>query len=571
MVWRENGKYGSCTGRTLRRGELRSKPLLKDRGFLVKTVIKEDINFTDTEIRNVLVKFPLQDGLNDDEVVKESRENRFEQFGHRRGHFAVNMLYSLGKRKRWLIPEILKDETNQSGAEMDYNVVLVERVSSTNDRWQCSQRLKHGDCYSVCAGNEIRKPRRRKFAHVGDLRRSSSNKTEIVYEVNHTERAPSWPTYLQYDWREWRDHRKARDKEKGKKNKRRSWGCYSRREIQRTAGQNLHKGSLFFGMREKDKVKQNYSNLILCDEDSSSSISFNLGKYISDVLVSSSGNKVKKPRVNEQVFSGLNPASSELVKFYGKGSAIYMDPVDCDCQDSSKSFDHSAPTLDVPVMSYWADKEEIVSVDVAVKRERLDPRTLHDHFGEKHKESLGLPRRFSISAEDLATQFVFTCSSLNLTGGCSEEVVEANVMVVSDALPSEKWLAMKEFLNSTFKRFSLDYKHDVQSPVNTTRTDCGEGAICQVPPRKGIMPFNLLYKINQWDSRAVSRNTALAELMPIIDSCYNQHMSDKENSSTGQRTPETILCGICCNEIRQGNFKGKTFRISVTLGVHEKV
>ena len=94
----------------------------------------------------------------------------------------------------------------------------MERLSVNSSLFGPSPRLRHGDCkaqwWTVRSfGNRN-----------GESSRTSAKetkKTEIVYEVNHTEPSSIWPSFIQHNdkWREIRPG-KAQCKAKGKKNKR---------------------------------------------------------------------------------------------------------------------------------------------------------------------------------------------------------------------------------------------------------------------------------------------------------------------------------------------------------------
>ena len=334
MVWKEACKFGIHTGRTLRKPKKPLKPVSSgDRGFLTKTVANTNINFTDKDINRYLKKFHVQDGLDDEEVAKESRNHRRWRFQFGRRLFDDSVLYAIGKRKRWLLPAILTEEISEDyDSENDYKAVLVERLSATvnSEVYGPSPRLRRGDCKAVVDGKELWKPKRRKFAHVGDLWKETS-KTEIVYEVNHTEPSSIWPSFIQHN-KKWREIRpgKAQCKTKGKKNKRRTWGGYKKFELKRqecdygqrtTFDCNVDKD-----MREKKLSEGHEQSSKLYEHN----LNFDIESYITKSLTSNRRKNVKKhlkitSNKNERI-SKVNPASSHEVNLCGKGSVIYSDP-----------------------------------------------------------------------------------------------------------------------------------------------------------------------------------------------------------------------------------------------------
>ena len=333
MVWKETCKFGIHSGRTLRKPWKPLKPVSSgDRGFLTKTVANTNINFTDNDINRYLKKFHVQDGLDDEEVAKESRNHRRWRFQFGRLLFNHSVLYAIGKRKRWLLPAILTDEISEDyDSENDYKAVLVERLSATvnSEVYGPSPRLRRGDCKAVVDGEELRKPKRRKFAHVGDLWKET-NKTEIVYEVNHTEPSSIWPSFIQHNGK-WRESRpgKAQCKAKGKKNKRRTWGGYKKFELKRqecdysqrkTFNCNVDKD-----MREKKWSESHEQSSKLHEHN----LNFDIESYITKSLTINRRKNVKNhskitSNKNERI-SKVNPASSHAVNLCGKGSVIYID------------------------------------------------------------------------------------------------------------------------------------------------------------------------------------------------------------------------------------------------------
>ena len=354
MVWKESGKYGIHTGRTLRRKPF-GRICAGDRGFLTKTFVNSDINFTDQDFKRCLRKFSIQEGFSDEEVVNESRlKHRHRGLGFGRGASDNLVLYSIAKRKRWLLPTILREKIPEDyDSESDYKVVLVERASvqdSSNVFGHCrSPRLKHGDCSAVLDGADFPEPKRRKFAHLGDLR-NDSKKTEIVYEVNHTESLTSWPSYLQQHWtrvldwrphwRESRDQGKAHCKEKGNKNKRRMWGEYRKSELDKQARENQHNRMFDHSVKTDHGFELNQKVLVLSTEkfercsspvlDENGFPSFDIGDYIYKSLTSprckNSRKLTEMTSHKDRMLGTVNPASSQHVSLHGKGTAVYIDP-----------------------------------------------------------------------------------------------------------------------------------------------------------------------------------------------------------------------------------------------------
>lgn len=570
MVWKGSGKFGIHTGRTLRKTAGKACSSRRDRGFLIKTVTNPDLNFTDEDIKRCLKKFQVQDGLNDEDVVKESHHNRHWRFGGG-GFHDDTVLYSLGKRKRWLVPAVLREQIPEDyDSENDYKVVLVERVSINDSSWYCrSPRLKRGDCSAVLDGEDVRKPKRRKFAHVGDLR-NDSDKTEIFYEVNQTECGTSWPSYLQHDWRESRDQNKARCKKKGKKNKRRLWGEFRKYDLDRTACEFQQNGMLDHHQQaangEEKELTLSADDFEHCsssmlDENDFRSVNFDIGNYIFKALAttpSSCGRNnatkhVKMCAHDEGKLTTVNPASSQLVHRHGKGSAVHNDFVDSphDHYHDNTVFDTPSASATAPATAEGVIHYEAVSVDVDIKSEKLESCALQAQFGEMYKESSSVPRRFSICPTNQSTKFVFTCQpddAYNADKGTDRVVVT----VVGDAVPSRKFQDCKEFLNTFFGVFEEGSRIEEEPLCSTTMLDHSQISDGNSPCRTAVMTFDLLYDVNRWSYKASMPSLSLPD--DLTSSCI-EAVTDGE--AKVPVIPDTIVCEICYCEFYPGTSDGK--------------
>ena len=573
MVWKGTGKFGVHTGRTLRKSADQSFNR-RDRGFLIKTVTNPDINFTDEDIRRCLKKFQIQDGLNVENVVRESRESRHRHLWHV-GGFAIqdnSLLYSLGKRKRWLVPAVLREQIPADyDSENGYNVVLVKRESLNNSSWYCrSPRLKRGDCNEVVDGENVRKPKRRKFAHVGDLRRSS-DKTEIFYEVNHTETTTSWPSFLQYDWRESRDQNKARCKQKGTKNKRRMWGEFNKNELGKTCCESRQERT--FDQDVKTTIEEEEEMVLVVDnfEQCSGSMLdehnfvqrsiqyFDIGNYIWEALTATparSGVKNKKKH-GERTPSTVNLASSQIAQRHGKGSAVHIDSVDSphNGYHDSTVFETPSSGVNAPATADGVTYFKAVSVNVDIESEKLDPCALQAQFGEMYKESDSVPRRFSINyPADQTTKFVITCrpnDALKVVDNRTERVA---VTVISDSVPSKKYHDCKEFLRDFFSVSEQGSQIEDEPPCSTLLDKSQVISDGNHRCRVAVMPFDLLCGINRWSYEASLPSLALPDGLKSNVPCSKATANGESNVPS---LPETVVCEICCCEFYLDSFDGK--------------
>lgn len=580
MVWKENGKFGVHTGRTLRKSAEQSSNK-RDRGFLIKTVTNPDINFTDEDIRRCLKRCQIQDGLNVENVVKESRESRHRRLWHVGGRAIHDnsLLYSLGKRKRWLVSSVLREQIPADyDSENDYSVVLVERESLNNSSWYCrSPRLKRGDCNEVVDGENVRKPKRRKFAHVGDLW-SSSDKTEIFYEVNHTETTTSWPSFLQYDWRESRDQNKARCKQKGTKNKRRMWGEFSKNELGKTSCESRQERTFDQDMKttieEEEEMVLSVDNFGHCsgsmlDEhyfvQRSVNKYFDIGNYIWEALTATparSGVKNKKKH-GERTPSTVDPASSQMVQRHGKGSAVHIDSVDSlhNGYHDSTVFETPSSGVNTPLTADGVTYCKAVSVNVDIESEKLDPWALQAQFGEMYKESDSVPRRFSINCPtDQSTKFVITCWPNDALKTVDNRTERVAVTVISDLMPSKKSYDCKEFLRDFFSVSEQGSQIEDEPPCSTLLDQSQFISDDNCPSRVAVMPFDLLCDINRWSYKASVPSLALPDGLKSNAPCRKAMANGESNVPS---LPETVVCEICCREfyLDSGNGKNEIFII----------
>lgn len=578
MVWKETGKFGVHTGRTLRKSSEQYFNR-RDRGFLIKTVTNPDINFTDEGIRRCLKKFQIQDGLNVENVVKESRESRHRRHWHV-GHAVHDdsVLYSLGKRKRWLVSTVLREEIPEDyDSENDYNVVLVERESLNNSSWYCrSPRLKRGDCSEVLNGENVRKPKRRKFAHVGDLW-SSSDKTEIFYEVNHTESATSWPSYLQYDWRESRDQNKARCKQKGTKNKKRMWGEFSKNELDKKSWEFRQERTFDHDMKATHEGEEEMALSVDDVEHCSCSMSdehdfvrsgkyFDIGNYIWEALTATpacSGLKITKKH-SERTPKTVNPACSQIVHRYGKGSAVHIDSVDSlhNSYHDNTVFDTSSSSVNAPMTADGVTHCKAVSVDVDIESEKLDSCLLQAQFGEMYKESDSVPWRFSINCPtDQSTKFIITCRPSDANKSADNRTERVAVTVIGDSLPFKKSYDCKKFLRDFCGLFEQGSRIEEEPPCSTLLDQSQYISDDNRPCRVAVMPFDLLCDINRWSYQASLPSLALTDCLTSNALCSKTMANGQSNIPS---LPETVVCEICCCEFYLDSFDGKN-EISISF------
>ncbi|PFX26409.1 hypothetical protein AWC38_SpisGene8930 [Stylophora pistillata] len=312
MVWKKKSKFGIHTGQTVRKSLCRAFSANRgNSGFLVKAVNSRDVNVSEEQIRSCLKKFQVDDGLDDDNVVKESLDEPQCQLGRfimarYGGSRRERLLYSLGKRKRWLLPVILREEIPEDyNNGSDYKVVLIERVSLNGCSKYCTwPNLRRGDCSAVFAGEDVKKPKGRKFARVlYDLRPkpNDSDKSEIVYEImllNRTKWSLCWPDYIFQRWsvrkRRARVKEKALCKLKRKKNELIRFGgefrkcelnkSFLQKSLRERSACPEHDTETAYGKeKEHELISNPFENKTQMDKRN-----FDIGNYIYEALVATS-------------------------------------------------------------------------------------------------------------------------------------------------------------------------------------------------------------------------------------------------------------------------------------------
>ena len=422
-------------------------------------------------------------------------------------------------------------------------MITRQCLSVNSSLYGPSPRLRRGDCKAVVDGEELRKPKRRKFAHVGDLWKET-NKTEIVYEVNHTEPSSIWPSFIQHN-EKWREilPGKAQCKAIGKKNKRRTRGGYKKFELKRqecdygqrkTIDCNVDKD-----MRE-DKWSERHEQSPKLHEHN---LNFDIKSYItkSPTVTSNCHKNVKKhlkttSNKNERI-SKVNPASSHAVNLHGKGSVIYVDPPTPQpgYHDNSNTadFDSDSAGLTASLTVERIIPRKAVSISVDIDSETLEPQKIHS----------SLPRRFSICPTNQPSKFVFTCQPHNADdiGFATEKVT---VTVVSDELPSKQSQDCEEFLCNCFGislQSSVTGEKSRSYEINTADHNPG----CKT--RVALMSFDLLCDINKWSYKVTSPSLAVANNLLSNNGNIQASgiMTSEDNSAI---IPDAVLCQICCSE-----------------------
>ncbi len=230
MGWKEYGKYGVCTGRTVRSPFAHSmrngsrNPRLDTETLLKFTRGTE--NLSRYELNEFLSNNDINDGLGD---FNDSKS----QLASGNVHY-YSIFYSLKKRKRWTLPERCPQPLNDLESRWKYsrNVTFVHR--------RVERKLK-ADCIAVhkTNRNEVLRSKRHLYARACDLIRTGDGtniQPEMCYEISYRYPIGSYPVHAEVrrvrDDSSWKwPVSKARSKGKGPKNKGTRWGFYSDAQI----------------------------------------------------------------------------------------------------------------------------------------------------------------------------------------------------------------------------------------------------------------------------------------------------------------------------------------------------
>ena len=174
MVWKERGKYGVKTGRTVRH------PFSRFRGHEPEILLKftrGTENMSDNKMQQFLEENDIEDGLGDFTLSS----TRHLPAGS--GVHMSSVVYSLKKRKRWLLSQQSDEASGQDTTDASFrpSVAIIRR--------RMRQKVD-ADCISVhkVRENEVYTPQKRKNTRVQDLMKKSDStelEPEIGYELSY--------------------------------------------------------------------------------------------------------------------------------------------------------------------------------------------------------------------------------------------------------------------------------------------------------------------------------------------------------------------------------------------------
>ena len=230
MGWKENGKFGVTTGRTVRSPFASSPNCFRGEEMVLKFT-RGTGNLSGDALQDFLKENDIDDGLGD---FNEFTTRLVRVQGVDR---SCDVPYSLKKRKRWQLEENVKriDDTKQTAP----NVTFIHRRVDRN---------LTADCFEVvrAKAGEVLQPIRRKYAKAQDLLKRSDKaelEPEVCYEMRYRYPRNEYPPCKEVPKKcrcslcRWFDPNpgKALYKNKGAKSKGRRWGLYSDADLIQTS------------------------------------------------------------------------------------------------------------------------------------------------------------------------------------------------------------------------------------------------------------------------------------------------------------------------------------------------
>ena len=405
MGWKENGKYGVSTGRTVR------SPFANAGGFSCSVSGRETeylLKFTrgteklsSAELNEFLLANDIDDGLGD------FAESSMRQLTAGSNVHLSSISYSLKKRKRWRLPDLDRTGLELNDSADRPNVTFIHRrVEKTLD----------ADCFAIekTKENEIFTPRKRKYTRVQDLLKrcdASEVKPEVGYEISYRYPAIEYPECGEghghrYRWSfQWSlsNPRKSRFKNKGVKNKGHRWDLYSDGEIRKKKIANEEPCET---ISPEANVESNvkmmdaelFRELKASEERSCSSgaTDFDLGCYIEEVC-KHTGNHPKSKKTNQRLSTAYNNQDRSMKNSfkYGKKSAIYSDlKPSIDLSQNQDAANSSSPSAALEPQVFQPEKKAAVTLLLIV--DEVKPGNLRAEWNDLYTEANSLPRKFTI-------------------------------------------------------------------------------------------------------------------------------------------------------------------------------
>lgn len=569
MVWKERGKYGVKTGRTVRHSFSRF------RGHEPEVLLKftrATENMSDDELKQFLEENDIEDGLGDF-TLSSTRHLRAGSGVH-----MSSVVYSLKKRKRWLLSQQSDEASGQDTTDASFrpSVAIIRR--------RMRQKVD-ADCISVhkVRENEVYTPQKRKYTRVQDLMKKSDStelEPEIGYELSYWYPSNEYPECSEgsptnYRWSfqySLRNPRKSRCKNKGVKNKGCRWGLCSDRELR---NEEVCKGER---CQIYSSHKASESKISVMDAEwfsswktpretfSGSSNGFDIGSYISEL----SRHPLKKKQQKAKPRHGEDESVTQCFR-YGRKSVVFIDP--------EPSMNTSQNPTIVPVMIPPSEKKLAAPLQVLVCD--LEPGKLIMDWKDLYLEGGSLPRKFTIDLIPLLSPSgSFTNESCCVLFEVTSQLnCEMNCATVDVSLHATNTPDLSGNLCNAITNFFMELESEKKDfwrvcDVVNCAARCLQYCYQSLPSSmqdshnhaKTWNSTNVLGSVFGWKSEIFSQREIKSELRAKIKKGDLLSMSVLMGHGTddaGTAEPLDNFCGICYLEL------GKVFQVLKFKSIYE--
>ncbi|XP_031573828.1 uncharacterized protein LOC116307688 [Actinia tenebrosa] len=547
MVWNQRGKKGVHCGRTVRRNPAGNSSFgLNKQGVIVKYQ-KNAARFSDRQKESILEdRYGLIDGL---PFGPTPRPNQFGNY----------VEFSLGKRKRWLLPELVQkrggwDSENvfeDEGEEQELNVCFVERHIHTEFPRTRADCLS---CYSDKDG-KLLTPKKHKYSYLTDIRRLGENEkpSEVCYEICRPPPSTSWPNmsedqflYETYDMM-------GKSESKGQKSKGLLLGFYGVKDLSINKAKDflsdMPKQRRAKAMESKVRTvpRKHFPNTVrgMNSEKVDRSTSFPMGQYIEGLL---KGSKSAK-EVGSEIFPCI---LSSTVRKYGKGCAMYIDsePSTNPAEKSVKTVAYQDPTT--------LPEEPKLAITVNVAMQDLEVSKLRSDWADVYSEGGISPRKFTLDITSLLPRKYLNFSSIILFE-VDEKVprdgasAPTTVSLVPIALGSEKPVfagVVQDFV-SNIVQANMSAPTRIKEIVNTAvevmtaaSSDAKESLKQSCSRKTTVRRLGFLNKVCGWESEAFTLDTAKQKLKDEFQK-VSLECNSEDDVLDSQWMMLSMDCGIC--------------------------
>ena len=548
MGWNSTGKFGNHSGKTLRRYPTRKHggtsahlqcgaPKRRNEFAVVK-----ELKYGN-EARNVdpkTVKLDFEDG-----GLPLEKEP---------------LIYSLNKHKRWLLPELLKDNISELFHE-ESNEYALDAESRKSKAKKCKKERKlkkdnklrvivverhssgdalryRPDCVGVTSNvplnsSDSERNPGKKYSHVGDLKsKLNDEEIEVYYEFLSPFPKNEWPCNRQF--RYYRRNSidevfgsKSKKKGRGQKNK-----CYLH------GGQRDQRFEVLdeFGLFDPgDDVLEEHSSTPLKRE-----FAFPIGSCIRDAI------QIKTKKDTEEIIvQNKEPAAvipSPVV--YGKGEAKYIDngEVQTPYSTETKEINHDPKPSCEPLA-----KDE--KFQICLVPEDITADNLFKKFGGNYIEGHVLPRKFMIKAELNETQTCDNIDDIYLLFELFDTLANENTIeaTVAFSLPKADELEVNK-LESELNRLQKCGPLTVHSIVDLLMERIGNmpKRISRNPKKSSTkVSVQFIQQLCKWESEVCDLKKAVQyALGRKVEVDTPRLLLENGNGSGNERR----FCEICCVE-----------------------